>query len=70
MVKRMWTRLCFAASSTYYGNQAVPFAEDLPMTVSSPYAQTKHEGELLMNLYNELYKLPTVNCRFFMAGGG
>ena len=39
------------------------------MTVSSPYAQTKHEGELLMNLYNELYKLPTVNCRFFMAGG-
>ena len=33
------------------------------MTVSSPYAQTKHEGELLMNLYNELYKLPTVNCR-------
>ena len=62
-------KVVYAASSTYYGNQPVPFAEDLPMTISSPYAQTKHEGELLMNLYNELYKLPTVNCRFFMVYG-
>ena len=62
-------KVVYAASSTYYGNQPVPFAEDLPMTVSSPYAQTKYEGELLMNLYNELYKLPTVNCRFFMVYG-
>ena len=62
-------KVVYAASSTYYGNQPTPFAESLPMKISSPYAVTKHQGELLMRVYDEVHGLPTVNLRFFMVYG-
>jgi len=37
-------KVVYAASSTFYGNQDLPFAEGRPMTISSPYAQTKYEA--------------------------
>ena len=63
------SKVVYAASSTFYGNQPTPFAESLPMKISSPYAVTKHQGELLMNVYDETHGLPTVNLRFFMVYG-
>ena len=39
------------------------------MKISSPYAVTKHQGELLMRVYDEVHGLPTVNLRFFMVYG-
>ena len=62
-------KVIYAASSTYYGNQPAPFAETLPMEISSPYAVTKHQGELLMRVYDRVHDLPTVNLRFFMVYG-
>ena len=62
-------KVVYAASSTFYGNQPTPFAESLPMKISSPYAVTKHQGELLMRVYDEVHGLPTVNLRFFMVYG-
>ena len=62
-------KVVYAASSTFYGNQPTPFAESLPMKISSPYAVTKLQGELLMRVYDEVHGLPTVNLRFFMVYG-
>ena len=63
------SKVVYAASSTYYGNQPTPFAETLEYAVSSPYAQTKREGEMLAKLYDELHGLPTVSLRLFMVYG-
>ena len=49
----------YAASSTYYGNQAVPFSETDPFRPTSPYAASKYMGELVMLTNDNLYKLLT-----------
>ena len=53
-------KVVYAASSTYYGNQAVPFAETDPFMPTSPYAASKYMGELVMLTNDNLYKLPTL----------
>lgn len=62
-------RFIYAASSTYYGNQAVPFVESAPFVSSSPYAASKYMGELLSLMYDDLYGMPVINLRIFMAYG-
>lgn len=62
-------KVVYAASSTYYGNQAVPFAETDPFMPTSPYAASKYMGELVMLTNDNLYRLPTLNLRFFMVYG-
>lgn len=62
-------KVVYAASSTFYGNQPVPFAETDPFMASSPYAASKYMGELQMETYDALYHLPTLSLRFFMVYG-
>ncbi len=62
-------KVVYAASSTYYGNQDVPMRENDLFTASSPYAASKYMGELQMLTFDSLYKLPTLNLRFFMVYG-
>lgn len=62
-------RFVYAASSTYYGNQAVPFTESAPFVPSSPYAASKFMGELITSTYDTVFNLSTVNLRFFMVYG-
>ena len=62
-------KVVYAASSTYYGNQGVPFVETDPFMPTSPYAASKYMGELVMLTNDALYKLPTLNLRFFMVYG-
>ncbi|CAJ1396041.1 unnamed protein product [Effrenium voratum] len=62
-------KVMYAASSTYYGNQAVPFSETDPFRPTSPYAASKYMGELVMLTNDNLYKLPTLSLRFFMVYG-
>lgn len=63
------TKVVYAASSTYYGNQPVPFVEDDPFRPTSPYAASKYMGELQMLTNDGLYHLPTLSLRFFMVYG-
>ena len=63
------TRFVYAASSTYYGNQKVPFSETDPFVPSSPYAASKFMGELLTLTYDKVFNLPSINLRFFMVYG-
>jgi len=62
-------KIVYAASSTYYGNQPVPFTETDPFMPTSPYAASKYMGELEMLTHDQLYHLDTLALRFFMVYG-
>jgi len=62
-------KVMYAASSTYYGNQPVPFEESDPFFPTSPYAASKYMGELEMLTNDQLYHMPTLSLRFFMVYG-
>ncbi|KAF4672115.1 hypothetical protein FOL47_000886 [Perkinsus chesapeaki] len=62
-------KVVFAASSTYYGNQDLPYRESDHFAPSSPYSASKAMGELQMQTFDKIYNLPTVSLRFFMVYG-
>lgn len=64
-------RLCFASSSSVYGNNTkVPFSESDPVDKAiSPYAATKKTGEVLCHVYHHLYDINVACLRFFTVYG-
>jgi nucleoside-diphosphate-sugar epimerase len=62
-------KVIYAASSTYYGNQPAPHREDMAPDFLTPYAASKYEGELQMQMFDRLFGVPTVSTRFFMVYG-
>ncbi len=62
-------RVMFAASSSVYGNNGVPWIETMPMLPISPYAATKAAGEALLRAYSGSYGLDTVSLRYFNIFG-
>lgn len=64
-------RLCFASSSSVYGNnKKVPFSESDPVDKAiSPYAATKKAGEVICHAYHHLYGINTACLRFFTVYG-
>jgi nucleoside-diphosphate-sugar epimerase len=67
--QRKIKKTIYAASSTYYGNQQLPYSEELLFKPSSPYAAAKYMGELLMETYDKVFDVPAVSLRFFMVYG-
>jgi UDP-glucuronate 4-epimerase len=64
-------RLIFGSSSSIYGNQIkTPFSEtdDVSQPIS-PYAASKHSGELLCHVYHHLYGIEAACLRFFTVYG-
>ena len=70
-VKNKVKKFIYASSSSVYGmNDKVPFCEnDFISKVNSPYAATKRSGEIMAQLYNQLYNLPVIGLRFFTVYG-
>jgi len=62
-------KVMYAASSTFYGNNPVPQVETMHPDLLTPYAMSKYEGELVMEMFDRVYKLPTLSLRFFMVYG-
>ncbi len=64
-------RLCFASSSSVYGNNIkVPFSESDPVDRAiSPYAATKKAGEILCYTYHHLCDINIACLRFFTVYG-
>ena len=62
-------RVMFAASSSAYGENAVPWIENQPPLPRSPYAATKLAGEGLMRAYSASYGLDTASLRYFNIFG-
>lgn len=64
-------RFVFGSSSSIYGNQTkTPFSEtdDVSRPIS-PYAATKHSGELLAYTYHHLFGMNVACLRFFTVYG-
>ena len=62
-------KVVYAASSTYYGNQPAPHTEDMAPDFLTPYAASKYEGELQMQMFDRLFGVNTISTRFFMVYG-
>ena len=62
-------RVMFAASSSAYGSNLVPWIETLPPRPRSPYAATKLADEGLMAAYAASYGLDTASLRYFNIFG-
>lgn len=62
-------KVIYAASSTYYGNKPAPHREDMAPDFLTPYAASKYEGEIQMQMFDRLFGVPTVSTRFFMVYG-
>jgi UDP-glucuronate 4-epimerase len=61
----------YASSSSVYGNnKEIPFKESHELkNIVSPYAASKLSCEIYAQLYNNLYKIPTIGLRFFTVYG-
>ena len=62
-------RLVFAASSSAYGDNPVPWIETMPARPRSPYAATKVACESILRAYAASYGLETVSLRYFNIFG-
>ncbi len=63
-------RVVYAASSSVYGNtDELPKHEGMRPRPLSPYAVSKHVGELYGAVFNDLYGLSTVGLRYFNVFG-
>lgn len=63
-------KVIFSSSSSVYGDTpTLPKREDMPVNPMSPYAITKVTGEMYCRVFQELYRLPTVNLRYFNVFG-
>ncbi len=62
-------RVMFAASSSVYGDNPVPWVETMPMLPRSPYAATKAAGEAFFRAYAASYGLDTASLRYFNIFG-
>jgi UDP-glucose 4-epimerase len=63
------SRVMFAASSSAYGENPVPWTETMPVLPISPYAATKVAGEALLRAYSGSYGLDTASLRYFNIFG-
>eukprot|EP00192_Tetraselmis_astigmatica_P013522 CAMPEP_0117649266 /NCGR_PEP_ID=MMETSP0804-20121206/874_1 /TAXON_ID=1074897 /ORGANISM="Tetraselmis astigmatica, Strain CCMP880" /LENGTH=326 /DNA_ID=CAMNT_0005454979 /DNA_START=97 /DNA_END=1077 /DNA_ORIENTATION=- len=62
-------KVIYAASSTCYGNRQIPHCETQLPDLITPYAVSKHQGELLVQMYSRVHGLRTCSLRFFMVYG-
>jgi len=62
-------RVMFAASSSAYGDNGLPWIEKMPVLPRSPYAATKVAGEALLRAYSASYGLDTASLRYFNIFG-
>ena len=62
-------RVMFAASSSAYGDNPVPWVETMPIRPCSPYAANKVAGEALFQAYSASYGLDTAALRYFNIFG-
>jgi nucleoside-diphosphate-sugar epimerase len=62
-------RVMFAASSSAYGENGVPWVETMPVLPRSPYAATKVAGEALLRAYSASYGMDTASLRYFNIFG-
>ena len=62
-------KFLFASTASLYGNNPIPWHEDLPPQPIEPYSWQKLAIEYACKMWSRCYGLPTVNFRFFQVFG-
>jgi UDP-glucose 4-epimerase len=62
-------RLVYSSSSSIYGNNSIPFNEDMKDDCLNIYSISKLFGEKICKIYNNLYNLDTISLRYFNVYG-
>jgi nucleoside-diphosphate-sugar epimerase len=62
-------KVIFSSSCAVYGDQAIPFSENLPAQPLNPYGLHKFIGEEYCRLFSKMYNLTTVSLRYFNVFG-
>lgn len=63
-------KVVYSASSSAYGDQDVmPLVETMQGRPKSPYGLHKYMGELMGQMFSDVYGLPTVSLRYFNVYG-
>jgi len=62
-------RFVFPSTASLFGNNPIPWSEDLPPDAIEPYSWQKLCGESLMKMWNVRYGLETVTLRFYQIYG-
>jgi UDP-glucose 4-epimerase len=62
-------RFIYSASSTAYGENSIPYKENMTPQFKHPYGIQKLMGEMYCELFTKLYKLPTIILRYFNVYG-
>lgn len=62
-------KVIYVGSSTYYGDNPLPHHENLTPKLLTPYAVSKYQGELQMQMFDRLFQVPTLIVRLFTTYG-
>jgi UDP-glucose 4-epimerase len=62
-------KFLFPSTASLYGNNPVPWTEDMTPDPIEPYSWQKLSVEHACKMYSHVYKLPTVIFRFFQVFG-
>jgi UDP-glucose 4-epimerase len=62
-------KFVFSSSSSVYGDNKIPFKEDMKVDIKTPYALSKIMCEQMCQLYTRIYRLNTIIVRYFNVYG-
>jgi len=67
--REIGAKVIFSSSSSVYGNQKLPFTEEMKPNPISPYALHKLIGEQYCKLFSDIFGVKTVSLRYFNVYG-
>lgn len=62
-------KVVFSSTASLYGNNPVPWREEMPPNAIEPYSWQKLAGEYACAMWSARYGLPTVSLRLFQVFG-
>lgn len=62
-------KLVFSSTASLYGNNKLPWTEDMTANPPEPYCWQKYSCEMLCKMWSERYLLPTCTLRLFQVYG-
>lgn len=62
-------KFVFSSTASLYGNNPLPWTEDMPITPGEPYSWQKYSCEVLCKMWSERYFLPTCTLRLYQVYG-
>jgi UDP-glucose 4-epimerase len=69
VTKAKCKKFIFSSTASLYGNNPIPWKEDMQADPPEPYCWQKYACEMLCKMWSERYHLPTCTLRLFQVFG-